>query len=310
MEKKLRLALAFKMLIGFIIAFSVAYALKLPYSYTAGVIAILHLWYSRDNVFKAAFTRLLSSVIGLAVSALLFFLFGYNLLNLFLMVLAVLAVLYLLKLEYGATIALVLIGQQWAEQTAFAPLNALLIMIIGTVPALLLNFFTFKKSTVLYEQQILLDKKIAELFIKIETINEDDLKEVQSVLENTKHSLQVALDNYKINNIMQAFNYINVRAEQIKILEDIVKTLNSLYASPYKQKIIDYLHLFKDRIGFEDFASELLLKHDELLASYRKLPLPKTREEFEHRAALYGVLLEIKQFLLLKKAYHDAFPIT
>lgn len=309
MEKKLRFALALKMLVGFIIAFSVAYLFELPYSYTAGVIAILHLWYSRDNVFKAALTRLLASVIGLAVSALLFYLFGYNLINLFMMVLAVLAVLYLLKLEYGATIALVLIGQQWAEQTTWAPLNALLIMIIGTIPALLLNFFTFRKSKVLYQQQILLDQAIAKLFINIEAITEDDLVNVNNVLENTKQSLQVALENYKIENIMQAFSYINVRAEQIKILEDIVKTLNSLYDSPYKQKIIDYLHLFKDRIGFTDFASDLLVKHDQLLMSYRELPLPQTREEFEHRAALYGVLLEIKQFLLLKKAYHDAFPV-
>ena len=99
MEKKLRLTLYLKMLAGFMVGFLIAYAFSLPYSYTAGVIAILHLWYSRETVFKAALTRLFASFIGLAVSALLFYLFGYTLWNLFLMVFTVLAVLYLLRLE-------------------------------------------------------------------------------------------------------------------------------------------------------------------------------------------------------------------
>ncbi len=310
MDRKLRFALAVKMLVGFIIAFLVAYLLKLPYSYTAGVIAILNLWYSRDTVLKTALIRLLSSVIGLGVSALLFLLFGYNIYNLFFMVLSVLVVLYLLKLEYGATIALVLIGQQWAEQTAWAPLNALFIMLIGTIPALALNFFTFRKSKVLIEQQTKLDQEIAKIFVDLEKLEHIDFTHLNHVLANTKKSLQIALDNYKIDNIMQAFSYINVRAEQIKILERIISDLEKLYDSPYKQKIIDYLSLFKDRIGQEDFASELLVKHEELLNTYRELPLPKTREEFEHRATLYGVLLEIKQFLILKADYHAAYPLT
>ena len=144
----------------------------------------------------------------------------------------------------------------------------------------------------------------------LEKLEHIDFTPVNKVLADTKKSLQIALDNYKIENIMQAFSYINVRAEQIKILERIISDLEKLYDSPYKQKIIDYLSLFKDRIGAEDFASELLVKHEELLNSYRELALPKTREEFEHRAALYGVLLEIKQFLLLKAEYHAAYPLT
>ncbi len=308
MERKLRLALAIKMLLGFIIAFLIAYLFKLPYSYTAGAIAVLHLWYSRENVFKTALIRLLASAIGLAVSALLFFLLGYNVYSLFLVILGVIVALYLAKIEFGTTIAVVLIGQQWGDQTAWAPLNAFFIMLIGTIPAILLNFFTFKKSKILPEQQRLLDSEIASIFNDIETLQNVNFTKLNRVLNDTKNSLQVALENYKIDNIMAALDYINMRAEQIKILERVIKTLNSLYDSPYKHKVLDYLLLFKGRIGVEDYASPLLIEHEKLLNVYRELPLPKTREEFEHRASLYGVLLEMKQLLLLKREYYEKHP--
>lgn len=310
MEKKLRLALYTKMLLGFIISFLVARLFRLPYSYTAGVIAILHSWYSRDTVIKTAITRLISSLIGLAISALLFFMFGYTIINLFIMVFTVLAVLYLVKLESGATIALVLIGQQWAEQTAWAPLNALIIMVIGTVPALLLNMFTFKKSEVLLAQQAKLDHEISTIFTYIGKNETYDFKRVNNILLDTKNSLQVALDNYRVANINAVLYYMSVRTEQIKILERITETLTALYPSPYKDKIVTFLSGFNGKIGQDNFASELLKAHDALLDSFRQLALPKTRDEFEHRALLFAILAEIKQFLLIKIDYHKAFPTT
>lgn len=310
MEKKLRLALYTKMLLGFIISFLVGRLFRLPYSYTAGVIAILHSWYSRDTVIKTAITRLISSLIGLAISALLFFVFGYTIINLFIMVFTVLAVLYLVKLESGATIALVLIGQQWAEQTAWAPLNALIIMVIGTVPALLLNMFTFKKSEVLLAQQAKLDHEISTIFTYIGKNETYDFKRVNNILLDTKNSLQVALENYRVANISAALYYMSVRAEQIKILERITETLAALYPSPYKDKIVTFLSGFNGKIGQDNFASDLLKAHDALLDSFRQLALPKTRDEFEHRALLFAILAEIKQFLLIKIDYHKAFPTT
>ena len=103
---------------------------------------------------------------------------------------------------------------------------------------------------------------------------------------------------------------MNVRGEQIKILERIIDTLSKLYPSPYKDKILAYLGMFNGRIGQENYAAELLIEHDILLDHYRQLTLPKTRDEFEHRALLYAILAEIKQFLIIKIDYHKAFPTT
>lgn len=310
MKQKLRLMLYVKMLIGFMLGFLVAYFAKLPYSYTAGVIAILHLWYSRDTVFKAALTRLSASLVGLTVSALLFYLFGYEIWNLFLMVLVVLTILYLLRLEYGATIALVLIGQQWAEQTAWAPLNALFIMLIGTGAALFLNSITFRSGKNLNVMKAQLDHEISNVFATFNNSVPYDFSIVKAVLKKTNETLQISLDNYRVANIDESFAYINTRASQISILERIVNDLNMQPASPYKDKIIDFLLLFKTRIGTEDFATPLLDELEKLYGYYRGLPLPVTREEFEHRALLFVTLAHIKQFLDVKIAFHRDYPRT
>ncbi len=308
MEKKLRIALFVKMLIGFVISFLIAYFAKLPYSYTAGVIAVLQLWYSRDGVVKSAVTRLIASLLGLGISALLFFVFKYTIWNLFLVVLTVLVSLYLLKLEFGATIALVLIGQQWAEQTAIAPLNALLIMVIGTVPALILNYFTFKKSPLLLNAQNKLDQEIATIFTYFALDEDYDFARVKGILAETSKNVQVAIDNYAINNINQIYAYINMRREQVEILEEIVANLKGEENSPFKEEIIKYLTSFSTQIGQDDFATALLAEHNLLLAHYRALPLPLTRSEFEHRALLFATLSDIKRFLNLKIIYHQKYP--
>jgi uncharacterized membrane protein YgaE (UPF0421/DUF939 family) len=308
MEKRLRVALYLKMLVGFMISFIIAYLLKMPTSYTAGVIAVLNLWYSRDNVVKTALIRVLSSLIGLATSALLFFLLGYNIFTLFFMVFIVLALLYVFKLEYGATPTLVLIGQQWAQQTSEAPLDAFVTLLIGVIPALLLNLITFRKSKILLINQQKLDTEIANIFTYFEKDEIYDFSVIDKILKDTRESLQIALDNYEVKNIMQNFHYINMRTEQINVLKRIVNDLNMLEASPYKKEITNYLIKFKDRIGLEDYASDLLVKHDKLVAYYRALELPKTRDEFEHRAILFAILEKIKIFLILKLDYHKIYP--
>lgn len=305
MEKKLRLALYIKMLVGFSVAFIIAYLLQLPYSYTAGVIAVLHLWYSRDTVFKAALTRLFASVVGLAVSALLFFLFNYELYSLFLVVLLTIAALYLLKLEYGATIALVLIGQQWAEQTAWAPLNAFFIMLIGTIPALLLNFFTLQKSQLLETQKHALDNELARIFTYFERDEQYDFTQVEKLISATQKNLQIALENYRVENVIDTYNYITTRINQVTVLKRIVNQLNAQHASPYKAEITKYLASFQTQIGTIDYASGLKIELEALVNHYRLLPLPATREEFEHRALLFATLADIKAFLDIKISYHE-----
>ena len=49
---------------------------------------------------------------------------------------------------------------------------------------------------------------------------------------------------------------------------------------------------------------------EELLAELRNEPLPETHEEFESRAELYHVLMDMEEFLLYKKRFVEEIDVT
>lgn len=304
MENKLRLSLFLKMFIGFAISFAIAELFQLDYSYTAGVITILSLWYSKETVFKTALTRFIASLIGLGLSALIFYIWGYSLYTLFAVVFVVLLALYLLKLEFGATIALVLIGQQWAGQTSFYALNALYVLLIGTIPALLLNLYVLPYASFLDKQKDKVDKEIKTIFQKLSANEVYDFKIADDLLKTLRHDIKVAEENYVQANVKGKINYLTMREGQILTLKNISTLLLKTSPSIYKEKLLAYLALFINQIGEENYAASLKEKLDVLLEEYRLLPLPSDRKVFEERALLFNVIHEIDHFLNLKLEYH------
>lgn len=304
MENKLRLSLFLKMFIGFAISFAIAELFQLDYSYTAGVITILSLWYSKETVFKTALTRFIASLIGLGLSALIFYIWGYSLYTLFAVVFVVLLALYLLKLEFGATIALVLIGQQWAGQTSFYALNALYVLLIGTIPALLLNLYVLPYASFLDKQKDKVDQEIKTIFQKLSANEVYDFKIADDLLKTLRHDIKVAEENYVQANVKGKINYLTMREGQILTLKNISTLLLKTSPSIYKEKLLAYLALFINQIGEENYAASLKEKLDVLLEEYRLLPLPSDRKVFEERALLFNVIHEIDHFLNLKLEYH------
>ena len=45
---------------------------------------------------------------------------------------------------------------------------------------------------------------------------------------------------------------------------------------------------------------------DEIFKHMENEPLPKSREEFENRAMLYHVLMDLEEFLILKKRFAES----
>lgn len=66
--------------------------------------------------------------------------------------------------------------------------------------------------------------------------------------------------------------------------------------------------LYETAVSFGECnnARELLTKLTEVLRQMKDSPLPATREEFEDRAVLYGILMDLEYFLQLKKEFADA----
>ncbi|MFA6943196.1 MAG: hypothetical protein WCQ71_05055, partial [Bacilli bacterium] len=104
-------------------------------------------------------------------------------------------------------------------------------------------------------------------------------------------------------------DYLNMRQEQTSILKRIASTLESVALIKEKKIILTYLSSFENNIGEENYAAFLKEELDDLLARFRNEKLPISRDEFENRARLYYVLMELEQFLNLKMKYHEKYAI-
>lgn len=308
MAAKLRLTLFIKMIIGFLTSFIIAYLFSLPYSFTAGVIAVLNLWYSRDTVIKTALLRFSAGVIGIIVSTLVFIAIGHSIYHVVVAIVAVLIVLYLVGFEYGATIALVLIGQNFESYAFVQSLNAFYILLIGTIPALLLNLFVLRTPAFLKMDQEQLDEEIQAIFRALAAGAEYDAAKLVALQSKAQANIKVAFENYTVKNFGAQVAYILMRETQLNILQEIIPLYTSEKDSPHKQKINTFLKAFEHQIGFANYAEPLLVKLDELHHYFDEQQLPKTRSEFEHRALLYVFINKLTLFLQVKVDFHTKYP--
>ena len=101
-------------------------------------------------------------------------------------------------------------------------------------------------------------------------------------------------------------DYFEMRLLQIDELHSLHYEMRKMQSMPEQAEII---------AGFMDFVSESIGKMLVLDAQLKRLydildhiktqELPKTRQEFESRAILYHVLMDMEDFLLIKKRFVD-----
>jgi uncharacterized membrane protein YgaE (UPF0421/DUF939 family) len=77
---------------------------------------------------------------------------------------------------------------------------------------------------------------------------------------------------------------------------------------PYADEIADYIKKLCFAIGHFEEGETYLETINDMLSKYRLSDLPKTREEFETRAILYQILLELESFTKVKIEFYHTYP--
>ncbi len=294
-----------KMVLGFILGMFVAMLFKLPYFYTAGVIAVLSFEETKKASIIASLKRILSTVLSLSLSSLLFYLFSFDVWVLFLFVGVFIILTFVFQIEKGIIVSLVLVSQIYLEKDINFALNAFYILIIGLGIAFLINLY-IPKNKLLIEKINIIDSKINFLIQDIANARPTRFDEVDALLKETYENIQIEIDNTKIPKTTTMLKYLDMRTEQVNILKRINHTLSGIDLIEEKQIILDFLKTFDNKIGQDNFAKDLSVELGNLFTYFRQTNLPRNREFFEKRAQLYYVLLELDQFLNLKLLYHQA----
>lgn len=316
--KSLKIALAA------LLAIALAGKLGLQYATTAGIITVLSIQSTKLETLKTAGKRALAFLCALLFAGLCYLLMGYTLwayavyLFLFSMV--------CLVMNWPEAIAMdsVLISH-FLSQESFLPLlgNELLLFVIGTGFGIAVNLHLRSRKeafTVLSDQ---VDRQIKDILgTMAERLAQADRSggeevgcgesggegsDFTALKEALRRAEECAVANYgnaPFSRDTYELEYVRMRQQQAGVLQAIQDNIQGITYLPRQAgQVAALLEQIRREYHRYNNVEGLLGQLKELLADMQKQPLPESREEFEARAALFYLLKQLEELLMLKKEF-------
>ena len=106
-------------------------------------------------------------------------------------------------------------------------------------------------------------------------------------------------------------NYFEMRMKQCGALHNLHSEMRRMRNMPKQAHIVaDFITDITQYVTEMNDPKKQIGELEELLAELRNEPLPETHEEFESRAELYHVLMDMEEFLLYKKRFVEEIDVT
>ena len=311
------LLLAVKIGIGSSIAIILARALNLDYAASAGTVTLLTLMTSRWETIRLAVARMITFVITILVSWVIFthiesmwVCYG---LALMIIVFISDALGWRATISVNSVVAAHLLTDENFNLAAIW--NEFQLVLIGVALALILNFFY---GNARYKKKVVADMR------KTEERLQDILRDLAAYLsgeelsESLWHkmcSLKEDIGEYKRNadeyqrNTFQSnpeyyIDYFEMRWKQCSILRNLYNELGRIRSLPVQAKIIaDFFYYLSDYVLEMNIPQRQIERLADIFEDLRTQELPVTRDEFESRAMLYHILMDIESFLGFKSDF-------
>lgn len=314
---KKHLLLALRIALGSSLAIYTAECLQLQYSASAGIVALLTLITTKKGTLRLSVSRLITFAIVTALTCITFLQIRSEWIAYGIFIFLV--VFLCETMNWRSTISVnAVIGTHFLMTRDFSPaffLNEFLLVTIGIIFAFLLNHFQNTQSEKEQFTKDILDveSRMQNIFEEIARYlsQEDQQKSVWlqvSELEKRLQELFTDACEYEGNtfeeNASYFSRYFEMRLNQCHILHNLHYEMRKIRTMPVQADIIrDYI-LYMKRYVKELNEPTLQLNYlENIFSRMKKEPLPVTREEFESRAILYHILMDLEEFLIVKKRF-------
>ncbi len=312
---KAQLLKSLKIAVAAAAAIALAGELGLQYSATTGIITVLSIQNTKRETLKSAMNRGLAFVCALCLAGVCYAVLGYTLWA-FVVYLFLFALLCLYA-GWGEAIAMVsvLITHFLMEQT-MAPeflLNELLVFVIGVGFGILVNLHLHRHGEKFDKLAAKVDEEIKGILhrMAIWLPQEDKAEYGSSCFERLQEMLEeaklCAAQNY--NNDLRKqdtyeLDYIRMREQQSVVLKEIYVNIKSIaYLPKQAEQVADLLNRIEQDYHKDNTVEGLLEELEELLRDMKQQDLPQTREEFEARAILFYILMQLRNLLQIKREF-------
>ncbi len=220
---------------------------------------------------------------------------------------------------WGATISVnAVIGTHFLTTMDFTPefiKNEFYLVLIGISIALILNLFNGnirhkrKIENGMRDVEKGLQEVLQELagYLRKQEISEDVWERLKS-LEREICSFVEEAREYQENTFQfhpqYYISYFEMRLNQCRVLDSLHAEIMRIRNMPVQAEVIaDYMLYLKKYVIEINEPSEQLKRLYDIFDGMKTQPLPVCREEFENRALLYHVLMDIEQFLEYKAKF-------
>lgn len=326
MKLKVRqmLLLAAKIGIGASAAIYIAELLKLQYATSAGIITLLTLITTRWGTLKLSVQRLVTYAVSVGLCWLIF------------------NVVPSMWIAYGAFLFFIVLITEWTGWRGTLSVNAvigthflttqdfsiefmlneLMLVVIGISIAIILNLVHINSA---HENGIIRRMRHVEHRLKqiltelagylVQNATGDrvweDLIQLEKELEEY---LELASEYH--NNTFQSHQdyymaYFEMRMKQCGALHNLHAEMKRMRAMPKQAHIVaDFIMDITQYVTEMNDPRKQIEDMEKILEELRNEPLPETHEEFENRAELYHVLMDMEEFLLYKKRFVEEIDAT
>lgn len=330
MAAKINYIKVIKIAAGSALAIMIAYALGLKYAVSAGVITLLSLQDTKRATLYIAFIRAVAFVMATVMAYCVFSLLSYNAIAYGLFLLLFVAFSYYFNLHDAIAMNAVLATHYLLEKDMTLPMicNEALLLLTGAGIGIILNLYIPSNVNQIRTKQHIIEQDLKSILsaLAVRLIAGDKSEELQDgkliintdcdekclvlLKEHIDAGLKQAYTN--MNNVLfqetrYYIEYMEMRKQQYKILKDMFEKADKLsMVTPQSYDVAAFIMEIVNTLSETENAKGLLEKEDRLLAKFKESALPASRKEFENRAVLYVILMDLRMFLKIKEEFADS----
>ena len=303
-----------KTALGASVAIAIAQYFDLQFFTAAGILTILCIQPTKRKSVHAVYTRIVSSIVGLAYAFTFFGIFGYHA--------AVLGVVFLLFIptivslgvaEGFVSSAVIMMHVFFTANFTFDLLiNEMLLMVIGFGMGLIVNMYMpdIQKGIEAHRENIeelfkIILAEIASYLRNGDTMwDGKELIEATKVLDTAKALAFQDVQNHLARKDNIYYVYFDMREKQLEIIERVLPKITALPVMTEQAPLIAaFLEDLSEHVHKGNTASHFLEKLDKVKEEFAKMPLPKNHETFIAMASMYQFIEEMDEYLVIKQSF-------
>lgn len=305
-----------KTAIGTSASITLAQILGLENFTSAGILTILCIQVTKKQSFRTSWDRFFACLLSMVFCIVFFEGIAYHPLTIGLLLLLFIPTAVMFKVSEGIVTSSVIILHIYTagQVTSELILNELGIITVGIGVALIANLFMPSLDQKLDEYQMLIEDNFKRIFDEIVIYlrtNESqwdgiEITETAGLIDEAKALAFRDVENRFLQNENLYYQYFKIREKQFEIIERVLPIVTSISQTVEQGEMIaDFIEDLAENIHPGNTANRFLDKLYEMKSSFKRMELPKTREEFEVRAALFQFVQEMEQYLVIKSSYQE-----